>query len=330
MLPTLIGSAFFASQTGHWWLVLTSATSAVLFLLVALWRKSFSGLVGGVSFDGKNFWLANRKLTRLALIWPTTVRHKITEFLRERAAEPERQAELEQLRARNFELPEPNLAFLGYQRENPVGISLIAGFPHLLVCGATGAGKSVLLAQLINSWLAQNTDSTFFLIDFKAGETFAKFESRNRVRAVVTDQNIDETAELVNSLEALLAYREAEVNFRHTPCYVVIDEFPHFMNRLPKALPVIENIVARGRSLGFRIILSTQSTAAIPRSLLGQLRRRLAVGQFETIDWISLGADRQSIQKLPGHSADGWGRAALISVGEATEFFEFPLPILST
>ncbi len=205
MLPTLIGSAFFASQTGHWWLVLTSAMSAVLFVLVAVWRKSFSGLIGSISFDGKHFWLANRKLTRLALIWPTTVRNQIAEFLRERAAEPHRLAELQQLRAKNFELPEPHLAFLGYQRENPVGISLIAGFPHLLVCGATGAGKSVLLAQLINSWLAQNTDSTFFLIDFKAGETFAKFNSKNRVRAVVTDQNIEKSSGWLKPMRMLRA-----------------------------------------------------------------------------------------------------------------------------
>lgn len=334
MLPTIIGSLFFASQTGHWWLAVSSVISFVIFLGVALFRRGFRQEAELNYRSGRYYW-GRKRLSRAAMFWPTQIKVKAEELLAFAEQAPQRAQQLKLLEARNYQLAEPNLGFLGFHGVRAVGLELATGFPHLLICGATGAGKSVLLGRWLGSLLSQQTDAQFFLVDFKAGETFARFANLAGVRALATDQSLDGLQTLLQTLEELLASREAEVGYRHRLCYVIIDEFPYLLAKVPSALPIIENLVARGRSLGFRVVISSQTLSAIPRNLLNQFRRRIAVGNFETIELISLGADRRTVAGANSRLerpvlATGWCSAALISLGERTEFFDFPLPVVKT
>jgi hypothetical protein len=98
---------------------------------------------------------------------------------------------------------------------------------------------------------------------------------------------------------------------------VLADELPAIIASHALALPTLEAIAARGRSLGVHLIATSQSLSGIPRALITNLTLRFAIGVTDPGDLISL------VPTMRATSATG--SRALAIWGNNTAWFDFPM-----
>ena len=142
---------------------------------------------------------------------------------------------------------------------------VLAEQPHLLIAGATGAGKSVTLNGIITTIISKHSPalSRFILIDPKRVELFQYAELPHVVNYST------EPAEIENALR--LAVNETERRYKdmqqkrlrdYDGCnlYVIIDELADLMIANKKnVLPLLQKIAAIGRAAKVHLIVCTQS-----------------------------------------------------------------------
>lgn len=133
--------------------------------------------------------------------------------------------------------------------------------PHLLIAGATGSGKSVLVNQLLHTLLSYSTPG-LILIDCK-GVELAEYRSyQNTLRYA------DSPAQAVKSLEYAVDIMESRYKqlqaaglkkWMGADIYIIIDEFADLMTTSKKAVqPLIQRLAQLGRAAKIHIILCTQ------------------------------------------------------------------------
>lgn len=142
---------------------------------------------------------------------------------------------------------------------------------HLMIAGATGSGKSVIVNGIIYTALSR------FPFDSAGGATFILIDPK-RVELVDykglphTILYASEPDEMVNALQAALnlvedRYREMQQlrikQYHKGDTYIIIDEFADLMttNRR-KVAPLIQRIAQIGRAAKVHIILCTQCPIA--------------------------------------------------------------------
>ena len=142
---------------------------------------------------------------------------------------------------------------------------------HILIAGATGSGKSVLINGIMHTALLQSPAKyQFLLIDLKRVE-LADYRSMPH-----TIRYADNICSAVSALgEALNIIEDRYREMQRTgsrkysgPCvYVVIDELADLMTVNKKAvLPLLQRIAQIGRAANVKIIAATQCplTSVIP------------------------------------------------------------------
>ena len=132
---------------------------------------------------------------------------------------------------------------------------------HLLIAGATGSGKSVLVNQLLTTMLATSTPG-LILIDCKGVELsdYRKYKGTicyadSPTQAVQALQlGVDYMTQRYKQLQAagLKKWTGADI-------YIIIDEFADLMTTSKKAVqPLIQRLAQLGRAAKIHIILCTQ------------------------------------------------------------------------
>jgi S-DNA-T family DNA segregation ATPase FtsK/SpoIIIE len=226
--------------------------------------------------------------------------------------------------------------WIGLDEGGHVDFDLAIAGPHLLIAGATGTGKSELLRLLVSGWLNQLEPIDLSLIDFKGGATMARFAKQPRVVGLATDLDATSALAIAQTLERQLTTRQqalaaSEVSDidalrnsggRLNRQVIVIDELGELLRQHPRLVQVLEQIAARGRSLGMHLVVTNQSMAGISRNLLVNLRARVAIGDMDPIDASQLGF-RTRIQ--PRKDPPNW-RSARLKTGSGFEL-EFAFPI---
>lgn len=164
---------------------------------------------------------------------------------------------------------------LGLDEENkPVTLN-ISKSPHVLICGATGSGKSVCINTIISSILCQcnPTDVQLVLIDPKQVE----FSRYNKLKFFLTCDVVDNIYKASNALYTICAnmdkrYRTIsamgcknidEFNAispqKYSRAIVIIDELADLMMRCKKEVePLLVRLAQMGRACGIHLILATQ------------------------------------------------------------------------
>ena len=189
---------------------------------------------------------------------------------------------------------------------------------HLLIAGASGAGKSVLLRNIILSLIQHNPQRhlQLALIDPKGG-VFSVFEKApHLLRPIIT--NCAVAASLLWDLVREVERRGRE--HRNIPnIIVVIDELADLQK--VNAIDVEESLIRltrHGREAGVHVIVSMQSPAAIS---VGGLTKKIfpvrlvgAVGSPEEAK-VATGIERSGAERLKGR-----GDFLLISHGAAIRF----------
>lgn len=167
----------------------------------------------------------------------------------------------------------PTVALLGHTDSGKAVSVDFKETPHLLIAGATGAGKSVMLHSIICSLLRNNTTDTsqLVLIDPKRVELFDYTDSPmlygGRIYEDVSDavEVLEELTEVMNDRYIQLKYSHARnIDEMHGAgtmphIYICIDELSFLMTCDKKKLEnVISKIGMMGRAAGIHLIVCTQ------------------------------------------------------------------------
>lgn len=170
---------------------------------------------------------------------------------------------------------------------------------HLLLCGVSGSGKSVLLHEIVWQMVALPDFEKIIAIDLKGGMEFAAYRKSDKVQ-VVWDFESGDVARAVEGLLRLAEERQAymrENSLRNWPDHgrvaLVIDEFAEVQSAIDtasekeekaRAKRLAANMVSlarRARALGIHIIIAAQkhTTDSIDSALLNNLNWRLVLRQ---------------------------------------------------
>ena len=137
---------------------------------------------------------------------------------------------------------------------------------HLIIAGATGYGKSVILKLIVTTLICQHPfNAEFTLIDLKGGSAFYRFKDCKQVKYFERDP--EEATEVLKQIqkemnEAFVKVvdngfedvKEAGIMKRH---FMVIDEAADLSDN-KKAMDIITDIARRGRSAGYYLVFCTQ------------------------------------------------------------------------
>jgi hypothetical protein len=336
-IPSLIFGAVQGSVSGNWQMFLFACLSLMVWPL-SRWLKNHRDfeLDGPVTFDGRTLWIGDHRLPRPEFLWRKPWHQYVWDGLAQIDEGAGLEVLLNQARAKGFRGSAPGVIWLGSSDGQNCEFNVSVDGPHLLVVGATGTGKSELLRLMICGWLGQSEPIDLTLIDFKGGATMAKFAGHPRVIGLATDLVVTDVLAVASTLERQLLSRQsllAKVEVASIEEYVragnslrrqiiVIDEFGELLRQHPRIVQVLEQIAARGRSLGMHLVVANQSMAGVSRSLLVNLRARVAIGEMDPIDFSQLGFRN----RFKGSARDSSWRSANFKTGDGLEMgFLFPV-----
>src|SRR5579875_1859480 len=141
---------------------------------------------------------------------------------------------------------------------------------HLIVAGATGYGKSVILKLIVTTLICQQPENVeLSLIDLKVGSAFHRFKDCKQVKYYSRDSK--QAEELLKEIQKNMNnsfmqvvdsgfedVKEARISKRH---FIVIDESADLSDH-KNAMEIIKDIARRGRSAGYYLIFCTQYPTA--------------------------------------------------------------------
>ncbi len=336
-LPSLIIGLTAGVSSGYWQLALISALMVSLMLGVSLYKNRYPVFEPDSRIDvsAGQVAISNRVLPRIELLWKKQW-HELLLANHARQMAPDFLAwTKDQISEHGFDLdPSQSLQlWIGANNSSQKVLSLASSGPHLIIVGPTGSGKSELLKLLMYS-LVQESSCDLVLFDFKGGATLEIFEQQ--AVGLATDLAPSKQKQLwdfvsgeLEAREQIFASRQVSgiVQFHQlgeqmSEIVVVVDEFAAALATGAKALSCLEDICARGRSLGVHLIAATQSLTGIPRSMLTNLRARIAMASSDPIDLVQLGFNPG---KLSLAAVAGWGSGFVATANTAAEGFYFPL-----
>lgn len=336
-LPSLIIGLTAGFSSGYWQLALISTLMVSLMLGASLYKNRYPAFEPDSRIDVSvgQVAIANRVLPRIELLWKKQW-HELLLANHARQMAPDFLAwTKDQISEHGFDLdPAQSLQlWIGANNSSQKLLSLASAGPHLIIVGPTGSGKSELLKLLLYS-LVQESSCDLLLFDFKGGATLERFEQQ--AVGLATDLAPAKQKQLWDFISGELEKREQifasrqvsgivqfhQLGEQMSEIVVVVDEFAAALATGAKALSCLEDICARGRSLGVHLIAATQSLTGIPRSMLTNLRARIAMASSDPIDLVQLGMNPG---KLSLAAVTGWGIGYLATANTSAEGFYFPL-----
>ena len=336
-LPSLVIGLTVGLSSGYWQLALISVLMVSLMLGVQLYKSRYPVFERGatVHFSAGAVAIDNRVLPKYELFWKKQWHQLLLESLQARSAPDLLAALLAQKSQEGHRsaVSPPLEIWIGANGSSELSIDLALDGPHLIIVGPTGSGKSQLLKLIVGS-LVDNQKVELVLFDYKGGATLERYLPFSK--GIGTDLNPRGSEKLWEFVLLELASREElfadnsvsdllqfnALGNQLPPLVVVIDEFAAVLASGQRACSAIDDVCARGRSLGVHLIAATQSLTGISRSLMTNLRARIAMSSSDPIDFVQLGINPNKVS-LP--IVSGWGQAMLISARRTPEGFYFPI-----
>ena len=191
----------------------------------------------------------------------------------------------------------------GYNEEGSPIIANMNKFPHILIGGDTGTGKSIFLMLTLANLINQYDNIELYMLQIRKSDLVV-FSKCKQVKYMA--RNLEEAHAVIKHLNNICVEREKEIEkyldkdilnivdynryFKNKPMkyiYLVLDEFSFFVpnnadttrdKRLKKEiLSYIKNLVVSSRSSGIFIITSLQkpTSTSIPVDIKSQLTTRV-------------------------------------------------------
>ncbi|RDU68936.1 DNA translocase FtsK [Helicobacter cholecystus] len=205
---------------------------------------------------------------------------------------------LEVLRKQNFELG----VFAGMSVDKKPFCFDLKTTPHLLVAGQTGGGKSMLLKNIILC-LLRHQNVEIFIIDPKAGASFAEFTQIKNLEILGTDKSGDIIESFVSEMESRYVRKSKGESFESMPYRVlIIDELNDLIRQNKDIETHLIRLAEKAREARIHLVLATQrpDSATLSGSLRSNVPSRIALKvQKSTESKIIL--DEVGAEKLTGN-----------------------------
>ena len=166
------------------------------------------------------------------------------------------------------------------------------------LCGSSGSGKSTLLHSLITGILMNNhpDDVELWLADFKMKE-FRRYVNNRppHIKYILLEESSDSVYDFLDRMKEKLSERErlssAYSDFAKAPIsqympliFIIIDEFSimsQIIDENDSYKLILQNLLAKGRALGFRFLFSSQTfttgITGLTQTAKKQIQMRLAM-----------------------------------------------------
>jgi S-DNA-T family DNA segregation ATPase FtsK/SpoIIIE len=340
-LPSMLIGLGFGFSSGYWQLALIS----VLMVLILIGTQGYKNRYpqfdenSVVHVSNAAVAIGNRVLPRFQFLWKAQWHQLLLAELSKASTGGHFALALDRIKQNRFRVNGVGegklVSWIGANENREMVLDLVTDGPHLIVGGPTGSGKSEFLRLLLTS-LRATQDFKLALFDYKGGAALEEFAEDSI--GIATD--LDQESQL--KLFAVLAHElaEREQLFASAKCssietyvaagnqlsrlVVVVDEFVAALASGPKALATIEDIAARGRSLGVHLVAATQSLSGVSRAMLTNLRARVAMSSSDPIDMVQLGINPGKHKSI---NVSGWASAIVYFGSNRAESFGFPLGV---
>ena len=337
LLPALLIALVMAWVTGMWQFALFAFLSVVSGLLTTTLMKQ-KRKEPDFDFSDQPVWLSKKKvaigdkvLTPWGLFFKQQYSDIFFEYFSRQAMQREVALKATQLEQQHYRSSKVGALpfWCGVSDNLDLEFDFARDGPHALIVGATGSGKSEFLKLISGSLLASSSPERMrlVLIDFKGGAALTQLATHPSSLCLVTDLDQFNHERFWLYLQGELKRREhwlAELEVSSVDqapevprMLVLADELPAIVTSHQLALPTLESIAARGRSLGVHLIATSQSLAGIPRALITNLTLRFALGVTDPGDLVALLPTLK-----PGLLSES--RAIAIAGGKAMPF-DFPM-----
>ena len=182
---------------------------------------------------------------------------------------------------------------------------LVREGPHAVIWGATGSGKSVTVTSLVRNLAERYPPESLVcvLIDFKGGAGLRPLRDLPHTIGSITDMEgagasralVGLHSELLRRERILHQHQVADISEldRSVPLprlVVVIDEAAWLLANFPEFHPALSDVLARGRSLGVHVIISTQRvTGVLSQAMMANISLRICgrvVDDTDALSWI--------------------------------------------
>ena len=307
MLPSVLFGFYLGLSSGAWHMLVMSAITVLVWLLIRKFNDARAvDLTEPVVINGSEVWIGDYLLPKHEIFW-------------KREWHP--------------------VVFKAWQaKQNPPKFELELGLEtdgvHALIIGPTGSGKSELLKLLLGQVLMAKPNCELTLLDFKGGASFSRYAGLSQVKRFATDIDGHNPEVLWNELRAEVGRRELAlaakgasriedpIMFQSPRHYIFIDELAVVLADSPLAAAALNIVATRGRSLGIHLVAASQSVQGIPRSMLTNLRVRIALAEADPIDLAQLNLKRPA---EPASVLPGWASGIFLRPGSNPSNFNFPL-----
>jgi len=227
------------------------------------------------------------------------------------------------------------------QKQEPWFIDMARQGGHVMVAGASGAGKSNFLRTLIMSLAQTHSPSQlhFYLIDF-GGQALRVFEKLPHVGGLYNEADddyirrllrklngiIEERKEfcMTNQIDDFLAYqRKRQDNPLLSPLpavVLVIDRFIDFKQAYDREMDLLLSIARYGRTYGVYLVLSVDRPVAVPMQLMSLIELRIGLRVVELSDSLILLGKNDAGHIDPAQPGRGYKR------GKTLEEIHIALP----
>jgi S-DNA-T family DNA segregation ATPase FtsK/SpoIIIE len=340
-LPSMLIGLGFGFSSGYWQLALVSVLMVLILIGTQVYKNRYPQFDENsvVHVSNGSVAIGNRVLPRFQFLWKAQWHQLLLAEISKASTGDQFALALDRIKQDRFRVNGVGagklVSWIGANENRDLVLDLVTDGPHLMVVGPTGSGKSEFLRLLLNS-LRATQDFKLALFDYKGGAALEEFAEDSI--GLATD--LDQESQL--ALSALLANELAERErlFASAKCssiekyvatgnklarlVVVVDEFVAALASGPKALATIEDIAARGRSLGVHLVAATQSLSGVSRSMLTNLRARVAMSSSDPIDMVQLGINPGKHKSI---NVSGWASAIVYCGSNQAESFGFPLGV---
>lgn len=184
-------------------------------------------------------------------------------------------------------------------------------WPHMMVSGTSGSGKSVFLRFLLLQILVCYSDAQIIVATPKPKD-FRLFR-HNRIRQVTLRSDFDA---ILAELEAERDRREMSASDDHSPVFIIIDEVVAILNA--DNIEIMERLVTMSRSANYHCIMATQRPTLAEKKMSGAIRENLDQRICFRVKSIT-DSDKAVGSKLAYHLKKIPGRAIYDNCGTSVE-----------
>lgn len=134
-------------------------------------------------------------------------------------------------------------------------------FPHAIVSGRTGSGKSYCVYNILYGMTQHTANRNIYVLDFKFHELKHIAISRFNIPNVAT--NLDEAVCFIKEVEKIMISRQNFEDKEHEVIFIILEEFSALKTRLDRnqfneiQMSVL-HMVNLGRALNVQVVLSIQ------------------------------------------------------------------------